>query len=576
MPGLVTPSDTPPLRLSNDSPATPSISGGRRSPASKKPSPSKKPEVNTDASLDNPDLGPFLLKLARDTMISSGEGGPSKALEYALRASRALERKGEGCELELAMSLHVTAAIYCALGRHKEAVPVLERAVEVAKESKEKEEEANLAEFAGWMQLGDTHAMLGNTEESVKCYENGLEVQIRALGENDPRVAETCRYLAEAHVQALQFDSAEKLCKRALEIHREHSAPASLEEASDRRLMALILDARGDHDGALEHLVLASMSTLAQGKDADAAAIDLAIGDAYLSLARFDEAVFSYQKSLTVLKSSKGDSHPAVAAALSRLSSLYLRTGRLRESKSYSDSALRIYSRPSPGASPEEIAAGLTEIASIHESLGEPEESLKLLLRALDLLSSSSSLQLSALAGIEAQLGVIYYILGKYSESRNSFESAVGKLRAGGERRSAFFGVVLNQMGLACVQLFKIDEAAELFEEARAVLERECGAGHQDTLGVYSNLAAIYDAMGRVEDAIEILEHVLKVREEKLGTANPDVEDEKKRLAELLKEAGRSRNRKQKSLENLFVTNARRTKKEAGRRWSAFGFRSSS
>jgi hypothetical protein len=72
-----------------------------------------------------------------------------------------------------------------------------------------------------------------------------------------------------------------------------------------------------------------------------------------------------------------------------------------------------------------------------------------------------------------------------------------------------------------------------------------------------------------VEDAIEILEHVVKVREEKLGTANPDVEEEKKRLAELLKEAGRSRNRKQKSLQNLFGT-----KKQTARRWSNLGFRS--
>jgi hypothetical protein len=70
-----------------------------------------------------------------------------------------------------------------------------------------------------------------------------------------------------------------------------------------------------------------------------------------------------------------------------------------------------------------------------------------------------------------------------------------------------------------------------------------------------------------VEDAIEILEHVLKVREEeKLGTANPDVEE---RLAELLKEAGRSRNRKQKSLQNLIGT-----KKQTARSWSNFGFRS--
>lgn len=63
------------------------------------------------------------------------------------------------------------------------------------------------------------------------------------------------------------------------------------------------------------------------------------------------------------------------------------------------------------------------------------------------------------------------------------------------------------------------------------------------------------------------------MREEKLGTANPDVEDEKKRLAELLKESGRSRNRKGKSLENLLDSNSRR-KKDVTKRRSGFSFKS--
>jgi tetratricopeptide (TPR) repeat protein len=304
------------------------------------------------------------------------------------------------------------------------------------------------------------------------------------------------RYLAEAHVQALQFDEAEKLCREALQIHREHSAPASLEEASDRRLMALVLDAKGDYDGALEHLVLASMTMVANGRDIEVATIDVAIGNTYLALARFDEAVFSYQKALTVLKSARGDDHPTVASVYVRLADLYHRTGRLRESKSYCENALRVYAKPAPGAAPDEIAGGLMEIAAIYEALGDLDEALKLLQRALRLLEGSPG-QWSTVAGIEAQMGVLYYMVGRYADSRNSFESAVAKLRAIGERKSAFFGVLLNQMGLACVQLFKIDEAAQLFEEARAVLEQECGASHPDTLGVYSNLAAIYDAMGR-------------------------------------------------------------------------------
>ncbi|XP_047330134.1 protein KINESIN LIGHT CHAIN-RELATED 1-like [Impatiens glandulifera] len=609
MPGLVsvkTPPEVPPLRIavSDDShqigsaserseslntksaspmprrPASPSPSTSRAKPSpdrgsGKKKSP-EKPLID-ETSLDNPDLGPFLLKLARDT-IASGDG-PSKALDYALRAARSFERctvDGEP-SLDFAMSLHVVAAIYCSLGRFDEAIPVLERAIKVPEVSRGVDHA--LAAFSGYMQLGDTHSMLGQLEQSIQCYKEGLNIQTEALGDTDPRVAETCRYLAEAHVQALQFDEAEILSKRTLEIHRIHNSPASLEEAADRRLMALICEAKGDLETALEHLVLASMAMIANGLEHEVASIDVGIGNIYMSLSRFDEAVFSYQKALTVFKSSKGDNHPSVASVYVRLADLYYKTGKIRESKSYCENALRIYGKPVPGTATEEIASGLTEISSIYESSDEPDEALKLLQKAMKLLEDKPGQQ-STIAGIEARMGVMFYVIGRNEDARNSFESAVAKLRAGGERKSAFFGILLNQMGLASVQLFKIDEAVELFEEAREVLEKECGPCHQDTIGVYSNLAATYDAMGRIEDAIEILEHVMKLREEKLGTANPDFDDEKKRLNELLKEAGRSRNKKAKSLENLIDPNTKRTttsssnKKDSSKKWSAFGFRS--
>lgn len=69
------------------------------------------------------------------------------------------------------------------------------------------------------------------------------------------------------------------------------------------------------------------------------------------------------------------------------------------------------------------------------------------------------------------------------------------------------------------------------------------------------------------------MEYILKVREEKLGTANPDFDDEKKRLAELLKEAGRVWNKTGKSLRNLLSSKTRRKKKnDVPNRWSRFGF----
>jgi hypothetical protein len=44
-------------------------------------------------------------------------------LEFAERAARMLERRGQGAELELAMSLHVTADIHYRLGHHADAIP---------------------------------------------------------------------------------------------------------------------------------------------------------------------------------------------------------------------------------------------------------------------------------------------------------------------------------------------------------------------------------------------------------------------------------------------------------------------
>lgn len=490
---------------------------------------------------ENPNLGPFLLKLARQAIMSGDN--PLKALDYASRAAKSYEIAADGKpSLDLVMSLHILAATHCTLGQFEEAIPVLQHSIEVT-DIEGGEQDHALAAFAGNMQLGDTFSLLGRGEDALAAYHMGLEVQKRALGETDPRVGETCRYLAEAHTQAMQYDKAEELCQHALNIHKEHSAPASIEEATDRRLMGLICNGKGQHETALEHLVLASMALIANGKDVDVAAVDTSIGDTYISLGRFDEAVFAYQKALTVFKASKGENHVAVASVYVSLAELYLKTGKFRECKTYCDSALRIYNKPGAGHQLDEVASGLTELAVVYEALNEQEQALSLLKKALGILDAAPGQQ-SAIAGVEAQIGVLSYMCGNYSDAHSSLSKAVSKLRESAENRSALFGIVLNQMGLCCLHLSEIRMAAKLFEESRSVLETACGPHHPDTLTVYSNLAGAYDALGRLDEAIGALQYVVEVREEELGTANSEVEDERSRLAELLREAGRFRARR--------------------------------
>eukprot|EP00249_Psilotum_nudum_P016239 c25740_g1_i1 orf=939-2018(+) len=151
--------------------------------------------------LSNPgnlDLGPLLLKLA-SALHLSGEN-PLKALECSTRAARFLERAAGGKpSLDLVMSLHLVAAIYCRLGRLEEAIPVLQRAVDIP--NLEDGVEHSLAAFAGHMQLGDIFIVLGQQESALTSYHTAYDIQKNALGQMDPQVGETCSYLAEAHLQ---------------------------------------------------------------------------------------------------------------------------------------------------------------------------------------------------------------------------------------------------------------------------------------------------------------------------------------------------------------------------------------
>ncbi|RID46342.1 hypothetical protein BRARA_I03012 [Brassica rapa] len=488
---------------------------------------------NEEPTSENVELARFLLNQARN-LVSSGEN-INKALELTLRADKLFEasaNNGKPC-LEWIMCFHVTAAIHCRLKEYNEAIPLLKRSIEMP--VLEEGEEHALAKFAGLMQLGDTYAMVGQLENSISSYTEGLKIQTKVLGDNDPRVGETCRYLA-----AMLHGNGSG----------ENGLPASLAEAADRRLMGLICETKGDHENALEHLVLASIAMAANGQESEVAFVDSSIGDSYLSLSRFDEAICAYQKSLIALKTEKGENHPAVGSVYIRLADLYNRTGKVREAKSYCDNALRIYESHSLEISPEEIASGLTDISVIYESMNEVEQAVTLLQKALKIYTDSPG-QKMMIVGIEAQMGVLYYMMGKYLDSYNTFKKAVSKLRATGKKQSTFFGIALNQMGLACVQLDAIEEAVELFEEAKCILEQECGPYHLETLGLYNNLAGAYDAIGRLDDAIELLGHVVGAREEKLGTANPGTEEGKRRLVQLLKEAGKVTGRKAKSLQTL-------------------------
>lgn len=151
-----------------------------------------------EAVADSPHMGPYLLKLAKS--YATGEN-PVKALEYCIRAVKFYEHHSQRENvLDLVISLHILAALHCHLGQYEDALALLERSLTLS-DLESGGEEHFLAAFSGHMQMGDTFNMVGKLAPSLKSYHLALDIQKSVLGEFDARVAETCLYIAEAHMQ---------------------------------------------------------------------------------------------------------------------------------------------------------------------------------------------------------------------------------------------------------------------------------------------------------------------------------------------------------------------------------------
>lgn len=504
---------------------------------------------------DSPHMGPYLLKLAKS--YASGEN-PVKALEYCIRAVKFYERHAQQENLlDLVISLHILAALHCHLGQYEDAIALLERSLTIPDLESGGEEHA-LAAFSGHMQLGDTFSMVGKLTPSLQSYHRALDIQKSILGNFDSRVAETCVYVAEAHMQALEFAEAKELCEHSLIIHTKHCEPGSVEEASDHRLLAIIFSAQGEHSKALESLVYANDIYVNFDHEMDVATGNQSIGDELLALGRDSEAFVCFSKCVSDFKMLRGDHNALVASAYTSLADLFLRTNNPKEAKVHCQHALQIYAKQGVGHIPGDVAYGLVSIASILEQLNEKETALLLLQRAYNIQDRMPGQQ-ATVAGLEVQIGILQNMLRQFKPAFQSFQSAIAKMKSGTLRNSPLVGLVINQMGITSIELGDIPQAARYFEEAMAVMEGTAGPQHLDTLDVCNNLAGTYVHLGRTEEARELLEEVVRVKEEKLGAVHPDVGEDRARLQALLSESGRSTTYKRSRKLVEMLTSARKT-----------------
>ncbi|XP_002993216.2 protein KINESIN LIGHT CHAIN-RELATED 2 [Selaginella moellendorffii] len=272
--------------------------------------------------------------------------------------------------VELVLSHQALADAHCKPGEFAEAIKALNRclALDVG--------DCQDQVAPGSSILGDGFSLMGSEQGSITGYHFAKQAHL------DRVVAETCRFLARSHLQAMELERAEEVSKELLKIH-ERSSDLFLreEEFSDRNLMALIASARGDHKSALRDLQRAASIIDPSQSRLDWASIQACIGDTLASLGRFKDADIAYHTALEIFTRIEGEGHAAVGSVYLSLADLRLKLGNVGAARIFCERASRIYDRTSEPA--DALVSGLVEAAGIYESLGEIDHAVALLQRAL-------------------------------------------------------------------------------------------------------------------------------------------------------------------------------------------------
>lgn len=141
-----------------------------------------------------------------------------------------------------------------------------------------------------------------------------------------------CPQVGEAFTQVMLFDEAKALVTRALEMHVKLHGQGSIDEAIDRRLLAVIYSGLEEHEKALEEQKLVKTILLEKKFISEVVFVEIAMADTQITLGRFDDAISSLQGALSHLE----EGSPMQALATANLAKAYAQQGNHEEAKAHS------------------------------------------------------------------------------------------------------------------------------------------------------------------------------------------------------------------------------------------------
>ena len=245
------------------------------------------------------------------------------------------------------------------------------------------------------------------------------------------------------------------------------------------------------------------------------------LGQAYLNLGHFDEALPLLERSLSIRERELGGGHPAVASTYSTLGWVQYWLADFRGSRESFERSLGI--RELSGLSTDaEVARSLSDLAFLEWRSGHFEVADELFGRALATIRSTDEANGLTAAEVYYQRSLLWINQGRYEEACEILNRAL-KIRrdALGDDHSAV-GWVYHLLALCHRGVGDIETSVSYAQRALEIFERELGHDHWSVAFPVTTLADASRMTGDRDTARQYYERGLAIRRATLPPDHPD------------------------------------------------------
>ena len=363
----------------------------------------------------------------------------------------------------------------------------------------------------------------GRTSDAELIWLESL-AEAEAFGEDDPRLAQSLRMLANLQIQQGRFDEARPLLERWITIREREGDTMDGSFADGVEALAGIHMVKRDFPQAVALYERSLEIRKSDGELDNLAMADTLedLGRAYASMGRNEDAEVAFEQSVEIREDVRGSSDPSLAEGLHALGVVQFQRGRYPEVEKLYGRALEIVAEGSPPD--ERFVAQLYHDAGVLERVtGDPEAALGHLETAREIRTRLFGERNAETASTVSEIALAYTEERRLDEAEELLIWVIELRIDLFSTQSAQVAAALNNLALVHQYRREFDDAGSLMGRALQI-RRNLPTGQNRALGaLYTNLGALMKLRGEPVEATQALRQALAIQEDAIDRDHPEI-----------------------------------------------------